>query len=352
MMTLRTRVYSLGLLMWALAWCRMTCNGATAPGTQADTSKTGLPGGESVEVLAQEGKLLPLVLDQSIAAHLNAAPVQTQAWAVRSLFHPPPSGNYLTNALNVAWSNTFSFRRCRGVTAIPSGVWSGANPTVRENTQCRGVLVSPRHILNVSHCGYWERQTFGPGNYVRFIGTNNQVHLIEPLAKVQLAIPGNGYTGTNGPFPHVEVILLAEDVPGDVQPVRFWPTNVTDYTTTPSTHYQWRTFTVCQHNVALPQAGYHYVPWSGTTAQPLYTESTTPNWHDSGHPTNYVHGGDSGSPTFSVFGGELVCESYLNRMHRDLINGAMHYIWTNNGLPSETCYQLQVVELSGYRKLR
>ena len=351
-MTLRIKVYSLCVFMWALAWCLFTCNGAMAPGTQTDTPKIGLPGGGSAEVFAQKGKLLPLELDKSIAAHLNAAPVQTQAWGVRALFHPQPSGNYLTNALNVAWSNTFSFKNCRGATAIPSGVWSGSNPTVRENTQCRGVLVSPRHILNVSHCGYWERQTFGPGNRVRFIGTNNAVHLIEPLAKVQLAIPGNGFTGTNGPFAEIELILLAEDVPGDVQPVRFWPTNVTDYTTTQSSYYQWRSFTVCQHNLALPGYSYHYIPHSGAHAQLVHTNATTPNWHDSGHPTNYVHGGDSGSPTFSVFGGELVCESYLNRMYRDLINGAMHYIWTNNGLPSEKCYQLQVVDVSGYQKSR
>ncbi len=109
-------------------------------------------------------------------------PCLTRTWGVRALFHPPPSGNYLTNALNVTWANTFSLKSCRGATAIPSGVWSGSNPTVGENTQCRGVLVSPRHILNVSHCGYWERKTFGPGNYVRFIGTNNVVHPIKLYA--------------------------------------------------------------------------------------------------------------------------------------------------------------------------
>lgn len=325
-------------------------------------------GGRNVSLMVKAERFLPLALTRSVLTMVSTITNDTLAAASRRAVYP---SDYLgwgrsncgqTNNMpyelitNAVWSNTFVFKGCDGIGSCVQGWYSNADVCVDSQLMNRGVLVTRRHFLTQGHIC-----TPAAGVLGRFIGTNNEVH----LAKIKQTVCGNWALGvhpwadniktnTNG----TDTFAMAqfeEDVPGDVQIVKAWPTNAWRYLATDDFNILSPGVDTCQHN--------YYVVTAGTTVARVNLVGLNPSrgistWDGSNLPTLLkacefgAIVGDSGSPSYSVLDNQLIGGVRSLYRWRVLVEATIMYLWTNNGGAEAECPTLTDVDLSAYAKLR
>jgi hypothetical protein len=306
------------------------------------------------------------VLTASLAACLSGVTNDAQGLAARQVLATGKTQfTNLSDAVNGTWSNTFAFKHLDGISSGSLGYWG--DEYARTNQPCCGyqaewgifqvpcVLVNEWFMMKPGHTGLWT----GTNCLIRFIGTNGQAYFAKSRGGLDWhGLPAHGCVAPpqyiqdmNAASSDMALHMLWEAMPSEVTPAWVWPTNYTDYCSSGRTKFTWKGIHTCQQATYFVDAPTVYV--SAPSIVEL-TFSYQTNLHKTSIP-NHI-GGDSGSPAFSVLGDKAVLdymdESGYNGPNRRIIEAAMIHLWTNAGLPAETCPGFRVVDLSGYQKLR
>lgn len=357
-----------------VAYLTVTEPGEPEPDTNYYAAVSGLPkmnvGGQQVSMMVKADKFLPLVLAKSTAALIVG--LTNDDLAIAGITALYPWGNLgwgqsncgKTNNMpyemitNTVWSNSFVFKGCAGVGSCVQGWYSNTDVCIDSQLMNRGVLITRRHFLTQGHIC-----TPKAGVLARFVGTNNEVHLV----KIKQTVCGNWALGVNPGADYIitntsppDTFALAqfeEDVPGDVEICKVWPTNGWRYISSDRTAYRWLQVHTCQDNLYTVRLSTE-VYWSGLklannselTMKDLCDDSALPNNLRSCYLG--VRRGDSGSPYYSILGNEMFGGVYTACKFRVPIEATIQYLWTNNGGSIETCPTLTEVDLSGYARLR
>jgi hypothetical protein len=354
-----------------VAYLTVTEPGEPEPDTNYYAAVSGLPkmkvGGQQVSMLVKADKFLPLVLAKSTAALIVGLTNDDLAIAGNTALYPWGNLGWgwancgKTNNMpyemitNTVWSNSFVFKGCAGVGSCVQGWYSNTDVCIDSQLMNRGVLITRRHFLTQGHIC-----TPAAGVLARFVGTNNEVH----LAKIKQTVCGNwalgvhpwaNYIRTNTSPPNTFAMAqFEEDVPGDVEICKVWPTNGWRYISTEDTDYQWPQVSTCQDNFYTVPT-YTELYWPGFS---LPATNLVSVWNTDALPNNLrscyigVRKGDSGSPYYSILGNEMFGGVYTACRFRVPVEATIQYLWTNNGGSIETCPTLTEVDLSGYARLR
>ena len=346
----------------------LTVTEPAAADTNIYAATTNLPnmilGGVKVSMMVRADQFLPLVLTASLAACLSGVTNDAQGLAARQVLATGKTQfTNLSDAVNGTWSNTFAFKHLDGISSGSLGYWG--DEYARTNQPCCGyqaewgifqvpcVLVNEWFMMKPGHTGLWT----GTNCLIRFIGTNGQAYFAKSRGGLDWhGLPAHGCVAPpqyiqdmNAASSDMALHMLWEAMPSEVTPAWVWPTNYTDYCSSGRTKFTWKGIHTCQQATYFVDAPTVYV--SAPSIVEL-TFSYQTNLHKTSIP-NHI-GGDSGSPAFSVLGDKAVLdyESGYNGPNRRIIEAAMIHLWTNAGLPAETCPGFRVVDLSGYQKLR
>ena len=228
----------------------------------------------------------------------------------------------LTNAI---WSTNSWINGVQGLSATCIGFSNGLGGTLRLT------MISPRHYVRARHVGI-------PNGLIAFLDTNNVLHWRASLQQVNV---GDDDTSVG---------IVDSDLPASVGFMPIAPTNLLSYMPTNNTSYvQGLGMNQDMRLVSQPMVFGSFFSWDYTNMKQAPFGLTT-NWSVA------MRSGDSSNPKLLLINKQLVLLShnyaanigpnYGTQFYFNTINQKMHYLSTNNGLPTD--YQLTPFALTNW----